>query len=171
MDVMKKLGPLFVLLLLSACSSSPPRTLPPVVESSSSVPGAKPTPIPVEPPPTVVVTPLPEQKLDGDAVVALVDQSGSYQVTGDADAAAASLERALRIEPRNARLWQRLARVRMEQGEAAQAEQLALKSNALARSDGQLRAENWRIVAQARWAMNDSAGAQRAEQKAQELQP
>ena len=169
MYVTRKTGLLSLLLLLSACSGTPPRTIPPVVESTGNEPVTQSAP--VEDQSAVVVTPLPEQAIDGDAVVALVDQSGSYQNTGDTDAAAASLERALRIEPRNARLWQRLARVRLEQGEAAQAEQLALKSNALARTDRQLRAENWRIVAQARWAMNDSAGARRAEQKALEFQP
>jgi tetratricopeptide (TPR) repeat protein len=168
MDTITKSGLRLLFLLLAGCSAGPTRELPPVVESSGRTSDT--TTVPVEQPSAVVVTPLPEATMDGDAVVALVDQSGSYQVSGDADAAAASLERALRIEPRNARLWQRLARVRLEQGEAAQAEQLALKSNALARTDQQLRAENWRIVAQARWAMNDDDGARRAEQKALELQ-
>jgi Tfp pilus assembly protein PilF len=64
--------------------------------------------------------------------------------------AAASLERALRIEPRNPRLWQELARVRLKQGEYAQAESTAARSNSFAGSDTALRAENQRIIEQAR---------------------
>jgi Tfp pilus assembly protein PilF len=64
--------------------------------------------------------------------------------------AAASLERALRIEPRNPRLWQELARVRLKQGEYAQAESLAARSNAWAGGDEPLRAENLRLIEQAR---------------------
>ena len=64
--------------------------------------------------------------------------------------AAASLERALRIEPRNPRLWQELARVRLQQGQYAQAESLAARSNAWAGADSGMRAENARIITEAR---------------------
>jgi predicted Zn-dependent protease len=69
---------------------------------------------------------------------------------GRLPSAAASLERALRIEPRNPRLWQQLARVRLQQGDFAQAESLAARSNSYAGSDSTLRAENQRIVDEAR---------------------
>jgi Tfp pilus assembly protein PilF len=64
--------------------------------------------------------------------------------------AAASLERALRIEPRNPRLWHELARVRLKQGQYAQAESMAARSNAWAGSDSTLREENQRLIEQAR---------------------
>jgi Tfp pilus assembly protein PilF len=83
--------------------------------------------------------------------------------------AAASLERALRIEPRNPRLWQELARVRLKQGDYAQAESVAARSNSWAGNDNRLRAENWRLIAQAREARGDAAGA-RAALEAAELQ-
>src|SRR5256885_319985 len=73
--------------------------------------------------------------------------------------AAASLERALRIEPRNPRLWQELARVRLKQGDYAQAESTAARSNSWAGSDNALRAENWRLIAHAREARGDAEGA------------
>ena len=76
--------------------------------------------------------------------------------------AAASLERALRIEPRNPRLWQELARVRLQQGDFVQAESVATRSNSWAGSDNALRAENWRLIAQAREARGDSEGAKAA---------
>jgi len=66
--------------------------------------------------------------------------------------AAASLERALRIEPRNPRLWHELARVRLRQGDGAQAANLAARSNSFAGSDAQLRAANQGIIEQSRTA-------------------
>ena len=65
-------------------------------------------------------------------------------------AAAASLERALRIEPRNAVLWNRLAHVRYEQKQYALASSLAAKSNTLAGRDAALRADNDRLIKQAK---------------------
>ncbi|MGQ0653760.1 MAG: tetratricopeptide repeat protein [Betaproteobacteria bacterium] len=67
--------------------------------------------------------------------------------------AAAAIERALRIEPRNPRLWNELARIRLQQHDWAQAEQTAARSNALAGSDQALRASNADIIAQARRAV------------------
>ncbi len=84
----------------------------------------------------------------------------------DYSAAAATLERALRIEPRNAYLWNRLARVRLEQGQYHLASGLADRSNALAGSAAQLKQDNWGIIATARRQTGDSAGAAEAERKA-----
>jgi predicted Zn-dependent protease len=83
------------------------------------------------------------------------------------EAAGASLERALRIEPRNPVLWQELARVRLDQGQYRQAENLAAKSNALAGDDKRLRPENWRIIGQARGLLGDVQGAQAAFERAE----
>jgi cytochrome c-type biogenesis protein CcmH/NrfG len=85
--------------------------------------------------------------------------------------AAASLERALRIEPRNPRLWQELARVRLKQGDYAQAEGVAARSNSWAGADNALRAENWRLIAQAREARGDSEGARAALETAERIGP
>lgn len=102
------------------------------------------------------------------AVVALFEQAHTQVSAGQPEAAGTSLERALRIEPRNPVLWQELARVRLTQGEYRQAENLAAKSNALAGDDKRLRAENWRIIGQARSGLGDKAGAQAAFEKATE---
>ncbi len=103
------------------------------------------------------------------AVVALLQDSQRQNDAGQPARAAALLERALRIEPRNATLWQRLADVRLRQGRAAQAESLALKSNSLAGTDTPLQARNWQIIAQARRDQGDVAGARRAQQRAAKL--
>ena len=75
------------------------------------------------------------------------------------DAATVSWERALRISPDDALLWQRLAGVRMAQHRHELVLQLAAKSNALAKADERgLRSENWRLIAQSRRALGDEAG-------------
>jgi Tfp pilus assembly protein PilF len=82
--------------------------------------------------------------------------------SGNLASAAASIERALRIEPRNARLWHELARLRLKQGQYAQAENVAARSNSWASDDRALRAENWRLIAESRKARGDAEGAQKA---------
>ncbi len=67
--------------------------------------------------------------------------------------AAALLERALRIEPRNAQLWHRLAKVRLQQGRYAMAESLAQKSNTLAKDNEALKRRNAELIEIARRAV------------------
>jgi len=105
------------------------------------------------------LAPRPSQN---DGVLALLDQADRESAAGELPAAGASLERALRIEPRNPVLWQKLARVRLEQGEYHQAENLAAKANALAPDNRRLRSENWRIIGQARQLLGDADGAEAA---------
>ncbi|MGM0676250.1 tetratricopeptide repeat protein [Ectothiorhodospira marina] len=105
------------------------------------------------------------------AVLALAKDADNRMQAGDADGAAAALERALRIAPDDARLWQRLAAVRLEQGQPNQAVNLAGRSNALARGDRELQARNWRIIAEARRRMGDATGARDAEERARSLAP
>jgi hypothetical protein len=93
-------------------------------------------------------------------------QAERQRQTGDYAGAAATLERALRIQPQDARLWNRLARVRMEQGLHSQAANLAARSNALAGDQGDLKRDNWSIIATARRQAGDMAGAAEAERKA-----
>ena len=64
--------------------------------------------------------------------------------------AAASLERALRIEPRNPRLWHELAVIRLRQADYGQAESLAARSNTYAGADAELRAANQKVISDAR---------------------
>jgi len=97
-----------------------------------------------------------------EGVLALVAQAERETSQGELPEAGASLERALRIEPRNPVLWQKLAGVRLAQQEYRQAENLAAKSNALASHDRRLRAENWRIIGQARQGLGDADGANAA---------
>src|SRR5712664_841276 len=105
--------------------------------------------------------PLPEPaaRTENLAIAGLLDGARADAAAGRLANAAASLERALRIEPRNPRLWQELARVRLKQGDYAQAESTAARSNSWAGSDNALRADNWRLIAHAREARGDAEGA------------
>ena len=83
-------------------------------------------------------------------VLALLNQAKIQEQAGDSERAAAVLERALRIEPRNAQLWHRLALLRLQQGKLGLAESLAAKSSALAGDDDLLKRKNNTIIEQAR---------------------
>lgn len=113
--------------------------------------------------------PVQIQPQGNQAVVALLDSAATHVNSGDLDKAAASLERALRIEPRNAGIWHDLAQVRLHQGQYQQAESLASKSNSLAGSDRSLQARNWRVIGSARRSAGDSAGADAADAQATTL--
>lgn len=112
--------------------------------------------------------PQPERR-ENAAVVALVQNARDEMSAGRLSAAAANIERALRIEPRNPTLWHELARINLHQGQPARAAQLAAKSNALADDDLALRAANWRLIGQARTQTGDHAAAETAFEKADEI--
>jgi tetratricopeptide (TPR) repeat protein len=103
------------------------------------------------------------------AVVALLDRAQLDAGAGHPEAAGATLERALRIEPRNARLWHELAQLRLAQGQYAQAVALAQKSNSFAGTQRRLQAMNWRVIGQARIAQGDAEAGQKALSLAAEL--
>lgn len=102
---------------------------------------------------------------DTPAVVALADRASQAMSAGHPEAAAASLERALRLEPRNPRLWYRLARVRLAQHRNPDAGSLASKAVSLS-GEPALTAAAWRVVAAARRARGDIPGARDADRQA-----
>lgn len=118
--------------------------------------GLAPAPAPASEPAAV---PEPSGHAENLAIAGLMNGARTEAAAGRLTNAAAQLERALRIEPRNPRLWQELARVRLKQGDYTQVEGLAARSNSWARDDPALRAENWRLIAQAREARGDEQGA------------
>jgi tetratricopeptide (TPR) repeat protein len=157
--------------LLAACSVTPKRT---------TTPDSRSTPAPVtsqrpevdeepqvrayEPAAQVRATPT-----HGRAVVALLQSAEKQEAADDLAGAVGTVERALRIEPRNAHLWNRLANLRLQQGTYGMAADLAAKSNNLAGGDLALKRDNWRLIAQARRAAGDIAGARVAERKARTI--
>lgn len=161
------------LLTLAGCASTPDMTpLPtPDIGSSADIDDSvrRPTPVyefskdqagdetntgeeevqsmePLERPPTYSN----ESTSTSRTVLALLDQASKQQQTGSPEKAAATLERALRIEPKNARLWHRLAVIRFEQGQYSLAESLAAKSSTLAQGDWHLKEKNAELIQQVR---------------------
>lgn len=96
------------------------------------------------------------------AVLALLNNAVQEQDAGNLVTAAVNIERALRLEPKNAVLWSRLAGIRLEQGNWQQAYVLANKSNSLGRGDNSLQIRNWRIIELAKTRQGDREAADAA---------
>lgn len=101
---------------------------------------------------------------EDDPVQTLIDQAAVSVGEGDHDRAADLLERALRIEPRNAAIWHDLAQVRMHQGRYREAITLAERSDGFAGDNPGLRERNAHLVATAWQLAGDSGIARVAEQ-------
>lgn len=171
---LRLIGVLGVTGLLFAGCGTGTRTTPPAPIVSPEQP-AEPAPPPgpeIRPyvPPSA---PVPQQARPAPnrAVQVLMARSEDQLRDGELAGAAASLERAIRIAPRDPEPWHRLARVRERQGQYGQAEDLASKSNALAgSSQPELSRDNWLLIARCRRAVGDLAGARAAERRAEEQQ-
>ena len=100
---------------------------------------------------------------------ALVTQARSARATNNPQQVEASLERALRIEPRNPFLWQMLASAHLAQNEFDQAESTAQKSNSLARGNPYVEVENWKVIAAVRQSQGDAAAALQAQTRVDAL--
>ena len=127
------LARLFYLLLVifvSACStapSQPPATPSPRVTEPSRQPGVQ------------VIRPgdlsrQPDRPAN-PAVDTLLARADTLASAGNSEAALAAAERALRMAPRDPRIYLQLASLRLQRGEHGQAEQLALKGLSLGPDD------------------------------------
>jgi tetratricopeptide (TPR) repeat protein len=117
-------------------------------------PEGKSPPAPPETSPAPRIGAETERPLSGEApliaaVGPLKDRAELYMKQGQWDMAYTTAERAVRIDPANAKLWNLLARIRFLQGNFSQAEHLARKSNLLTGKDKSLQADNWKIIAEA----------------------
>lgn len=116
----------------------------------------------------VVIKSQPRTKSSNVVVALLSNADMSYQ-QGNLDQSLATIERALRIEPRNALLLYKLALIRLRQDQPALAENLAKKSALLAEGNTQLKKKNWLLIAEARELQNNQEGANTALKKAQQF--
>jgi predicted Zn-dependent protease len=107
----------------------------------------------------------------GAAASALVAQAHTQAGGGDLGQAAATLERALRIEPDNPLVWVELGRVRLAENNAAQADAMGHKALALATGDTAAQSSAWRLIADALRARGDNGGAAEADRRAASLAP
>jgi predicted Zn-dependent protease len=143
--------------LLAGCAAAPPETPPPQPSA----------PVETAPPATLGIPAAPPSRAGNPAVERLIASAKADQAASRLGSAEATIERALRIAPHDARLWQQLASIRLQQGQYRQAESLAARSNSWAGGDKALRSENWSLIAQARDALGDSEGARAARQNAE----
>lgn len=136
---------------------------PPVVETmalpDSSIGSTRPIEVPA-PPPVIEAEP------EIPAVIALRGQAQSSLNDGEPAMAAASIERALRIQAKNPVLWLDLAEIRFAQQEFAQAENTAKKALAYAGDKRDINKKAWTVIANSRYARNDKDGGLRAEAEA-----
>lgn len=153
---------LVVLLVLQACASTganrAPTQAPAEVEERAVVDGHV-LPLPEER--VIRSEPLPGAPSESVVAKRLLASANGYMDQGDTQSAVGSLERALRIEPRNAVLWSRLAEVRFEQQNWQQAIQMAAKSNTLAPANSALRRQNWNLMASAYTALGQDDQAEK----------
>jgi hypothetical protein len=120
-------------------ATAPMQSTPEPAGTSSTVPGGNEQ--------VAMVTP---SRSMSKAVRTLLQQAELQRSSGDLTGAAATLERALRIEPDSAYVWNRLAHVRAQQGQTGLAGELAAKSNSFAGTDETLKRDNDRLIAAAR---------------------
>jgi len=146
-----------ILIVVSACSTAPKQDAPaPVVVDVIDRSADKPD--------TVVVQP--RRNSNPIVVAGLQRDAHDLNQAGESAKAAAILERAIRIQPRNPQLWHELAQVRYTQQRYQQAESLALRSNRYATRHTDLRRANWRLIAKSREKLGNSKGAAAARQQA-----
>jgi tetratricopeptide (TPR) repeat protein len=159
--------PVAGLLLLSACGALPPA--PPSQPRPEAGPGSTQTqsrPPPEAAPIEQAPRPPPKQFRLGPATLSLVAQAHKQSQGGDYDQAAATLERALRIEPSNPLLWIELGEVRLGEKNADQADSMGRKALSLATGDTQAQSAAWRLIADSLRARNRNQEAADADGKA-----
>lgn len=168
---------LSLVLTLAACASrqASRRVWSEPAATPGEAPRATAPPLVIEPEGGAGVAPAPDyprsaEQVSGAAVTSLMRQARAALDGGQPAQAAASLERALRIEPRNYFVWSLLAQTYLAQGNFSQADSVAGKSNALARGNAYVELENWRTIAAARLAQGDVAGEAVARERVDALQ-
>jgi len=142
-------------LALAACAT--PVYRPPGGSAGTPVPAPEgsgvPTPVPStplpEPAPVPAPVPAPKSYRLGAATSALVSQAQGASARGDYETAAATLERALRIEPDNPLVWIEMGRARLAGGDPVQAENMGRRALALAAGAPREQASARQLIADA----------------------
>jgi len=178
---------LAALLVLSGCSLSPFQTGTPAPAPTTTRPDRSGSG-PVLTAPTDIQRPPPEEAIEAPAPVqlpkerpraspatlspasrALVNQAQAQRLKGDLPGATVSLERALRIEPNNPLLWIEMGKLRMDQRNYPQAENMGRKALSMAVGDDRTQAAAWQLVGESLKARGRNPEAQAAFDKAKAL--
>ena len=146
----------------SEAPAQEPLTAPPTQEPVISPP--KPAFVEPPPPPAPMSNFVPLESFAplSPAVGALALAANQSSKSGNIEAATTTIERAIRIEPRNATLYYKLAVLRLKQSKPRLAEDLAKKAVLLATNDLQLKKHSWLLVARAREIQGDIRGGKEA---------
>jgi tetratricopeptide (TPR) repeat protein len=145
----RHLSIIIVTLYLTACAEQATKSveLTPIEERNAPI--AKNQATIIEPEVSINEKTNTVNKQKESVVIALLDDADKFANKGQTEKAVATIERALRIEPKNALLWHHFAVVRMQQQQWQQAIAMARKSNSLAKNNKQLKSDNWAIIAAA----------------------
>jgi Flp pilus assembly protein TadD len=173
-----------LLAVVAGCASPPFQNQPPSPPAPTQS-GRGPT-LPTVPPPGSATepvidaptpTPLPKERPKvtpatlSPASQALVTQAQAQRKRGDLPGATVSLERALRIEPRNPLVWIEMGRLRMDQRNFPQAEAMARKALSMSIGDDRTQSQAWLLVADSLRARGRNVEAQEAIERSKELAP
>jgi Flp pilus assembly protein TadD len=162
---MLHLAALLSLLFLAACTSQQP---PPPPPGATQTPAGQDRTVQEK-----VREPAQQQRggvqvypLQNPAVKELLKQAEESESAGDYNAAAVSIERALRIQPRDPELLQRMAEIQLQKKDYQQALNFASRSYDSGPRVGELCNRNWRTMSVAQTALGDSRSAKMAEARA-----
>lgn len=142
--------------------TSPTDIRPPPPEEVIEAP--TPIPLPKERPRTPPATLTPASR-------ALVAQAQTQRQRGDLPGATVSLERALRIEPSNPLLWIEMGKLRMDQQNYPQAENMGRKALSMSVGDDRTQSAAWQLVGDSLRARGKNPEAEAAYAKARALAP
>lgn len=144
--------------LLGGCATTPATG-----SGSESAPAG--TPAPPAPADTAPAQTVPPPAAGGtrpstdSATLALLQQSDRAEAGGSLDEALSYVERAVRIEPRRADLWTRLASLELAAGNPTTAIQYAQKALTLSTDRPDWQRDAWLVIADAREALGEKAEA------------
>ena len=133
--------------------------------------GTEPAANPAAPPPVETKTVASAQepaapKAEGEtAVSALLKKASGSLGKGDLDGAAAYLENAQRLDPKNSKILYDIANIRYHQGRYKEAESMASRAVQTGGSNAMLK-KSWSLISNARNKLGDSQGAVQAATKA-----
>lgn len=168
--ITNRLIPGVALLLLSACSAGVRLPTSETLSSGSSEAPASPQQPPAGDHPTRTLPPPSRDETPAlplsPAALTLLAQAEVQRQQKQVDAAAATVERALRLAPVHPEPWLVLASIRVEQHRAEDAEGLARRALSLGGGIHAVRQRAWTLIAQARQLRGDAQGAAEARMRA-----
>lgn len=149
---------LLLILLATGCASTPTTPPPDAANGSDSTEQRDDADQPEQSAPA-------QQPDAGDATLALLQLSERAQAAGSLAEAIAYAERAIRIDPRQADLWLRLATLELASEQPESAIQYANKALSLADGQTQLQQQAWLLIADARTVLGDHEAADAIRQR------